>query len=223
MEYEFWFARIQGVPAQKKICLRECMKSAEAIYYIEETRLRSFEFLNEQERERIIRAGEDQEYKTEYEKMTERGIRFIPYFSPEYPEQLKEIQDPPYALYVKGRLPEPGTKKAAVIGARRCTPYGEKYAIDFARALASRGVEIISGMARGIDGMGHRGALMAGGHTYAVLGCGADVCYPREHIGLYSDILEQCLSWRPGRRAAPSSRWIWPLNRDGMCTPFPAR
>ena len=73
MVYEFWFARIQGVPAQKKICLRECMKSAEAIYYIEETRLRSFEFLNEQERERIIRAGEDQEYKTEYEKMTNGG------------------------------------------------------------------------------------------------------------------------------------------------------
>ena len=191
MEYEYWFARIQGVPAQKKICLRECMKSAEAIYYIEETRLRSFEFLNEQECSRIIQAGKDREYKADYGRMTERGIRFIPYFSGEYPERLKEIQDPPYALYVKGRLPESGTKKAAVIGARRCTPYGEKYAVDFARALASRGVEIISGMARGIDGMGHRGALMAGGRTYAVLGCGVDVCYPREHIGLYSDILEQ--------------------------------
>ena len=59
------------------------------------------------------------------------------------------------------------------------------------RCWASRGVEIISGMARGIDGMGHRGAVLAGGRTYAVLGCGADVCYPREHIGLYSDILEQ--------------------------------
>ena len=58
-------------------------------------------------------------------------------------------------------------------------------------ALAECGVEIISGMARGIDGMGHRGALLAGGKTYAVLGCGVDVCYPREHIGLYSDILEQ--------------------------------
>ena len=188
MEYEFWFARIQGVPAQKKICLRECMKSAEAIYYIEETRLRSFEFLNEQECERIIRAGEDREYKTEYEKMTERGIRFIPYFSPEYPEQLKEIQDPPYALYVKGRLPELGTKKAAVIGARRCTPYGEKYAIDFARALASRGVEIISGMARGIDGAAGRGAINGGGDTYAVLGSGVDVCYPAQNRGLYADI-----------------------------------
>lgn len=191
MEYEFWFARIQGVPAQKKICLRECMKSAEAIYYIEETRLQSFEFLNERECDRIIRAGKDREYKTEYEKMTERGIRFVPYFSGEYPKRLKEIQDPPYALYVKGCLPDPEARKAAVIGARRCTPYGEKYAIDFAQVLASRGVEIISGMARGIDGMGHRGALLAGGRTYAVLGCGADVCYPREHIGLYSDILEQ--------------------------------
>ena len=191
MEYEFWFARIQGVPAQKKVCLRECMKSAEAIYYIEETRLQSFEFLNERECERIILAGKDREYKTEYEKMTERGIRFIPYFSREYPERLKEIQDPPYALYVKGSLPDPEARKAAVIGARRCTPYGEKYAIDFAQALAFRGVEIISGMARGIDGMGHRGALLAGGRTYAVLGCGADICYPREHIGLYSDILEQ--------------------------------
>ena len=57
--------------------------------------------------------------------------------------------------------------------------------------LAAHGVEVISGMARGIDGMGHRGALLSGGKTYAVLGSGADVCYPREHIGLYVDILEQ--------------------------------
>ena len=81
--------------------------------------------------------------------------------------------------------------RSAVIGARRCTPYGEKYAVEFARALAEMGVEIISGMARGIDGMGHRGALLGGGKTYAVLGCGVDVCYPKEHIGLYTDILEQ--------------------------------
>lgn len=191
MEFEFWFARIQGIPAHKKICLRECMKSAEAIYYMEETHLRKIQFLNERECNKIIQAGKDREYKAEYEKMSDREIRFIPYFAAEYPARLEEMPDQPYALYVKGNLPDSGTKKAAVIGARRCTPYGEKYAIDFARALASSGVEIISGMARGIDGMGHRGALLAGGKTYAVLGCGVDVCYPREHIGLYSDILEQ--------------------------------
>lgn len=123
--------------------------------------------------------------------MLEKSIRFVPYFSDEYPKQLREIPDFPYAIYVKGRLPGEEQKNVALIGARRCTPYGEKYAIDFARALAECGVGIISGMARGIDGMGHRGALLAGGQTYAVLGSGVDVCYPREHIGLYTDILEQ--------------------------------
>ena len=191
MEYEFWLAGIQGVYANKKIRLRECMKTAEAIYYMEETQLRRFEFLNENDRNKIMQAQENSDFRTDYKRMCEKNIRFVPYFSGEYPERLKEIADYPYALYVKGNLPQAKTRKVAVIGARRCTPYGEKYAIDFAQALAACGVEIISGMARGIDGMGHRGALLAGGRTFAVLGSGVDVCYPREHIGLYVDILEQ--------------------------------
>ena len=191
MEYEFWLAGIQGVAAHKKIRLRECMKTAEAIYYIEETQLHHFEFLNENDRNKIMQAQKNSRFRTDYERMNEKGIRFVSFFSEEYPQNLKEITDPPYALYVKGSLPSGKAKKAAIIGARRCTPYGEKYAIDFARALAACGVEIISGMARGIDGMGHRGALLSGGKTYAVLGSGVDVCYPREHIGLYVDILEQ--------------------------------
>ena len=178
MEYEFWLAGIQGVAAHKKIRLRECMKTAEAIYYIEETQLHHFEFLNGNDRNKIMQAQKNRCFRTDYEKMNEKDIQFVPFFSKVYPENLKEITDPPYALYVKGNLPERKAKKAAIIGARRCTPYGEKYAIDFARTLAAHGVEVISGMARGIDGMGHRGALLSGGKTYAVLGSGADVCYP---------------------------------------------
>ncbi len=191
MKYEYWLACIHGITAQKKMRLRECMKTAEAIYYIEETQLRSIEFLNEREQNRLIQAKQQKDFEDEYKKMCEKEIRFIPYFSAEYPGKLKEIPDSPYAVYAKGSLPDPQKKKAAIIGARRCSPYGEKYAMDFAHALAGRGVEIISGMARGVDGMGHRGALLAGGRTFAVLGCGVDVCYPREHIGLYVDILEQ--------------------------------
>ena len=131
------------------------------------------------------------DFQSSMRKCLRNQSRFVPYFSDEYPKQLREIPDFPYAIYVKGRLPGEEQKNVALIGARRCTPYGEKYAIDFARALAECGVGIISGMARGIDGMGHRGALLAGGQTYAVLGSGVDVCYPREHIGLYTDILEQ--------------------------------
>ena len=191
MKYEYWMACIRGISAKKKTLLREHMKTAEAVYYIEETQLNNLQFLNEKERNTILQAKKQGNLESEYEKMLEKGIRFIPWFSEEYPERLKEIADFPYALYVKGGLPDRDSRKAAIVGARRCTPYGEKYAVDFARMLAACGVEVISGMARGIDGMGHRGALMSGGKTYAVLGCGVDVCYPKEHIGLYVDILEQ--------------------------------
>lgn len=191
MKYEFWMACIQGVRPEKKVMLREQVKTAKAIYYIEETELRKYEFLNDNDRNKIMKAQKNILFHEEYEKMQEKGIRFIPYFDSEYPDRLKEITDYPYALYVKGNVPQNDTKKAAVIGARRCTPYGEKYAVDFAKALAGHGVDIISGMARGIDGMGHRGALLADGKTYAVLGSGVDICYPREHIGLYVDIMEQ--------------------------------
>ena len=191
MEYEHWLAGIIGVRAGKRCLLKERMKTAEAVYYIEETQLKEMEFLNEQDCNTIIQAQKQTDFREEYGKMHEKGIRLVLWQFPEYPARLLQIPDHPYGLYVKGNLPDEGKKKAAIVGARRCTPYGEKYAVDFGRALAERGVDIISGMARGIDGMGHRGALLGKGETYAVLGSGVDVCYPREHIGLYVDILEQ--------------------------------
>lgn len=190
MKYEYWLAGLRGLSAAKKTLLREHMKTAEAVYYIEETHLNKLGFLNEKDCNTIMQAKKQRNPGAEYEKMLENGIRFVPWFSEEYPKCLKDIPDHPYALYVKGSLPQESKKRAAIIGARRCTPYGEKYAVDFGRALAGCGVEIISGMARGVDGMAHRGALTGGGKTYAVLGCGVDVCYPKEHIGLYVDILE---------------------------------
>ena len=191
MKYEYWLACLKGISSGKKTLLRERAGTAEALYYIEETQMEGFEFLNETERNTIVQTRKQWDVEREYDAAAKKGIRFVPWFSEDYPRCLKGIPDYPYALYVRGSLPGTQTKRAAVIGARRCTPYGEKYAVEFARALAEMGVEIISGMARGIDGMGHRGALLGGGKTYAVLGCGVDVCYPKEHIGLYTDILEQ--------------------------------
>lgn len=126
--------------------------------------------------------------KDKWKKLDEKHIQFIPYYVPEYPEKLRNIQDPPYALYVLGKLPENNQKAAAIVGARRCTPYGEQMALEYGNILARAGIPVISGMARGIDGAGQRGALNGGGETYAVLGCGVDICYPRENIGLYMDI-----------------------------------
>ena len=190
MEYEYWLAGMQGLSAKKKYLLRKRMKTGRAVYYIEETQLKQMEFLSEKDCELIGKAKAGG-IGNACEEAKEKGIRFIPWFSGDYPKRLLELSDFPYALYVKGSLPESSSRKAAIVGSRRCTPYGEKYAVEFGKALAGCGVEIISGLARGIDGMSQRGALMGGGKTFAVLGSGPDVCYPREHIGLYMDILEQ--------------------------------
>ena len=92
MKYEYWFAKIQGINLRKKIRLRQCMKTAEAIYYIEETQLKKIEFLNESEQDKILKAKR-QDPEKEYESLCEKGIRFIPHFTDEYPEKLKRISD----------------------------------------------------------------------------------------------------------------------------------
>ncbi len=188
MEYEYWLAAMSMLPDWKKYLLRSHMKSAKAAYYIEETELGRLSFLNEKDCHTIKQARKGWDVPARYEALCKRGIRLVTVFDGEYPKRLGQLSDKPYALYVKGRLPDEQSCSVAVVGARRCTPYGEKYACDFSRRLAECGVQVISGLARGIDGMGHRGALMGKGKTFAVMGNGVDICYPREHIGLYEDI-----------------------------------
>jgi len=192
MIFEYWFSTIRKLSARKKYLLRELIGTGKKIYYIEETEIAGIEFLTEKEKEGLKKARKEktkEQLKEEFCKMQEHGIEFIPFFSKEYPPGLAEIPDPPYALFVKGTCPG-APKRAAIVGARGCSGYGEHYTREFAEALAAAGVDIISGMAKGIDGTGQRAALNAGGKSYAVLGSGVDVCYPRDHIGLYMDIIE---------------------------------
>jgi DNA processing protein len=101
-----------------------------------------------------------------------------------YPPLLAELHDPPDTLFVRGdvaTLPEPGV---AVVGARSCSAYGAQVARSLARELAAAGLVVVSGLARGVDGEAHRGALEGGGRTVAVLGCGIDRDYPRSHAEL---------------------------------------
>lgn len=188
MMYECWLAGIEGISDSQKRKLREVYGDGKTIYYIEETRLEKQLFLNDQDMEILKCAKKAADIEEKWKRIEKKQIKFIPYFSEEYPEKLKVIADPPYALYVLGRLPDENRKSAAIVGARNCTSYGEQMALQYGRSLADAGIQVISGMARGIDGAGQRGALNGGGSTYAVLGCGVDVCYPRENIGLYMDI-----------------------------------
>ena len=96
----------------------------------------------------------------------------------------------PEILYVKGELPDPEKPAAAIVGARACSRYGEQQAFRFGKVFGEHGVQVISGLARGIDGMAHRGALEGGGRTFGIMGCGGDICYPGEHHELYCRIKE---------------------------------
>ncbi|MBM4262202.1 MAG: DNA-protecting protein DprA [Deltaproteobacteria bacterium] len=117
------------------------------------------------------------------------GVNLITFADPRYPARLRTIADPPPVLYVRGKL---GCldQAMAIVGTRSASDYGRRVARDLARGLAGLGFTVVSGMARGIDGIAHETALNTGSVTVAVLGCGVDRVYPAEHVDLYRRICE---------------------------------
>lgn len=119
-----------------------------------------------------------------------KGIHLLSIFSEDYPHLLRQIFDPPLILYGFGHFECLHQPSIAVVGSRRCSIYGREVTGKLARELAEFGLNIVSGMARGVDAQAHRGALSIGGRTAAVLGSGIDVIYPRENRKLYKEIQE---------------------------------
>jgi len=117
--------------------------------------------------------------------------RLINWTEPEYPQSLLQIYDPPVLLYARGDAQVLNLPTISIVGTRKPTLYGTQMAERLGRDLAARGLVIVSGMARGIDALGHQGALAAGGRGIGVLGTGIDVCYPKENKKLYERVLER--------------------------------
>src|SRR5277367_5492202 len=117
--------------------------------------------------------------------------RLINWTEPEYPQTLLQIYDPPVLLYVRGDPEVLNLPCLSIVGTRRPTLYGTQMAERLGRDLAARGLVIVSGMARGIDAIGHDGALRANAPVIGVLGTGIDVCYPKENKKLYEKVLER--------------------------------
>lgn len=105
-----------------------------------------------------------------------------------WPKRLEGLKGMPPCLYVRGEIPDEEEKTIAIVGARMCSQYGKQQAFRFAKEMARAGVSVVSGMALGVDGYAHAGALEGGGRTYAVLGCGLDICYPEKNRRLYEEI-----------------------------------
>jgi DNA processing protein len=123
--------------------------------------------------------------------ISSKGIKVLTLEDPDYPRRLKEINQPPPVLYVKGSINVEDEWAVAIVGTRRVTPYGRQVANEIAQYLASNGITVISGLARGVDAIAHQSAIKAGGRTIAVLGSGVDVIYPPEHSRLAGEVCSQ--------------------------------
>ncbi len=128
-----------------------------------------------------IRNWEKLEYREEFRLIGKLGLEVLTVFDPGYPENLKEIYDPPVVLYLRGSLVPEDKPALAVVGSRRASRYGLQAARKLSGEIAGRGFTVVSGLARGIDTEAHRGALAAGGRTVAVLGSGLANIYPGEN------------------------------------------
>lgn len=127
----------------------------------------------------------------ERDALEKKGIRWCCQGDPHYPERLRMIPDPPVLLYYRGELPSEEKRTAGIIGARRCSAYGRSMAEYFGRELAKAGLQVISGMAMGVDGYAQSAALAAGGRSFGILGCGVDIAYPMVNRPLYERLQEQ--------------------------------
>lgn len=189
--YACWLTGIEGVGGQTIRALRSRVSCAEEIYSLTEEELRLC--LSETMKRRsdaakmaaIIAKAKKERPQEQIRRLHERGILFVSVEDDFFPERLRDIPDCPYGVYYIGKLPPEDLPSVAVIGARNCSGYGREQARIFAEKLALRGISVVSGMARGVDGIAGRSAVMAGGLSFAVLGCGVDVIYPTENTELY--------------------------------------
>ena len=140
------------------------------------------------------RQGLLEQGEKELEKAVALNVGITHIDAPDYPENLKAIPDPPIALYYKGTLSQDDFNSVSVVGCRNATPYGLKNSYKLGYGLAQNGVTVVSGLAKGIDGEAHKGAIDGEGRTVAVLGCGIDRVYPKEHKELHEVIAQKgCL------------------------------
>lgn len=202
----FWFCSIPGIYRRERQYLLEYFKSPEAVWQASAQEIGKLPFLKEGQREKLIAHQKTFLTEQEYHKWRDKGIRFISCENPEYPKKLRAIGDYPYGLFVKGQVPREQERCIAVIGARMCSNYGRNMARELAAKLAQGGVSVVSGLAYGIDACAQEACLEAGGKSYGILGCGADICYPREHGALYAQMALQggvISEYPPGTKALP--------------------
>lgn len=186
----FWCTYLQMIAPVKVRRLLEQTGGPEAVFGCTDEQLQAYGFTQRERKIYHSACQKERQVEEAYEKICQKGIRFVTAREDEFPHLLREVADCPVGLFVKGRLPSRQQPCVAMVGARSCSSYGRECAAYFASVLAASGVQIISGMAYGIDCCSQRAAQKEGS-SFAVLGGGVDICYPRENIDLYEQLIAE--------------------------------
>lgn len=188
LKYWIWLAELPGLKGPSKLALLRHFGSPEDVFFADREELLLAEDVPREQAELAL--NRDLSAADHILADCQRlGQRVLTLQDAEYPQRLRNIFDPPLVLYVRGRMPAVDEEAAvAVVGTRKCTPYGIAAAERLSRELAASGAIVVTGLAKGVDSAAARGALRAGGRVIGVTGNGLDVYYPWESKDLYEDV-----------------------------------
>lgn len=178
--YAYFLENVQGIGIRTTERLYEKYGAYEEIY-----RKGGRWGLSEKQKLSFEARKKNWDIKEAYEKLLYNKIWYVPKYLAGYPSGLKRIEGAPSGLFVKGKLPDENGLAVAVVGARKCSPYGHAVARTLGKSLAESGIQVVSGLAAGVDGLSQRGAVENGGASFGILGCGVDICYPQENRDIY--------------------------------------
>ena len=190
-KYWIWLSNIQGLGSIRKQILLQKYKTPEKIYTLKKEEILQIKGFNETLAENIICKENRENLEKQLECLQKQNIKILTIEDKEYPKNLKTIYDYPISIYVKGNEKILNMPSIGIVGCRESSPYGEKVAQYFAYHLSKRNINIISGLAKGIDSQSHIGAIKAKGNTIGVVGNGLDIVYPKENQYLYDKMIEE--------------------------------
>lgn len=191
-----WLSLIKNLGLKRKLKLLERYIKPEKIYNLTKEELLKIEGIGEETVKNIILSKNEKLLDYHIKYMKKNNIDIIHIYEEKYPQILKEIYDPPISLYIKGNKDILNNKNIGIVGCRDCTDYGKKAAKYFAYNLAKENINIVSGLAKGVDSYAHLGCLSTYkenqncGKTIAVVGNGLDMVYPKENIELENEIIK---------------------------------
>lgn len=219
-----WFSRINKIGAKTQKNLLERYNTPEKIWKLKKEELQKNNFLNEEQIKIILENGYRENLQLYEEFMKKKNIKMITIRDKEYPNKLRNIYDPPVVLFAMGNIEILNEPSIAIIGSRMCSEYGKNIARQFAYNLSKHNINIISGLAKGIDTYAHFGAISANKKTIAVIGSGLDVIYPKENVSIAEKIVqsngaiisEYIVGTRPERMNFPARNRIISGLSDGV-------